>query len=187
MTLSSDNFTNKFTSSPHTPRLIVCLPAPHISEVEWYLLADSGKGEAYKGTGQILCVHLISHSFKVILLPCVLFNLRREKQGWKCCMWRWRRKKKQPTLLSNSSPMWFADDPLQNISLVIRCWSIIFMTWEQFFDRSKHLFNVKPQKRWTDFSWQVTIKYDVPKWLETVMEVFLRTKMSEFPKECSVW
>lgn len=29
---------------------------------EWYLLTDSGEGEAHKGTGQILCVHLISHA-----------------------------------------------------------------------------------------------------------------------------
>lgn len=54
-----------------------------------YLLTDGGEGEAHKGTGQVLCVHLISHSFKVILLPRVLLNLtertgnRRGNEIWK--------------------------------------------------------------------------------------------------------
>lgn len=112
---------------------------------EWYLLTDSREGEAHKGTGQILCVHLIGHSFKVILLPCVLLNLTK-KQARKCHMWRLRKGRiKQHCFPSNpSNPMWSADVLPHNISLVIISWSIIFMTWEQFFDRSKHLFNFEP-------------------------------------------
>lgn len=140
---------------------------------EWYLLADHGEGEAYKGTGQILCVHLISHSFKVILLPCVLLDLIKKKK-WNREMShvlvkkKKVRKKKKNSFPSKSSLIWSADVPLHNISLVIISWSIIFMTWEQFFDRSKHLFNSKPQRTLNRFHMTChTIKYDVPEWLKT--------------------
>lgn len=139
---------------------------------EWYLLADHGEGEAYKGTGQILCVHLISHSFKVILLPCVLLDLIKKKIETGKCHMCWLRKKskkkKKNSFPSKSSLIWSADVPLHNTSLVIISWSIIFMTWEQFFDRSKHLFNSKPQRTLNRFHMTChTIKYDVPEWLKT--------------------
>lgn len=72
-----------FSNISESPQTLVCLTSitiPNNWEVEWNLLADSGEGEAYKGTRQVLCVHLISHSFKVILLPCVLLNLTKNKK-----------------------------------------------------------------------------------------------------------
>lgn len=41
-----------------------------------YVLANYWEGQTHKGTRQILCVHFIGHSFKVVLLPCVLLNLQ---------------------------------------------------------------------------------------------------------------
>lgn len=89
----TDVFNNLWNSQPYNPTLIFFWSFFFLSYLplivvflikEWYLLAHSGEGEAYKGTGQIFCVHLISHSFKVILLPCVLLNLIKSETG-KCC------------------------------------------------------------------------------------------------------
>lgn len=41
-----------------------------------YLLTNYWERQAHKGTRQILSVHLIGYSFQVILLPCVLLNLK---------------------------------------------------------------------------------------------------------------
>lgn len=48
----------------------------------FYVLANYWEGQTHKGTGQVLCVHFIGYSFKVILLPCILLNLQQNKEGY---------------------------------------------------------------------------------------------------------
>lgn len=85
--------------------------------------------------------------------------------------------------------MWSAQcGPPHNIRLVIISWSIIFMTWEQFFDRDKHLFNFLATDTMNWFHMKCHSKIWCARTTEnTLMEVFLWTKTSEFPGECAVF
>lgn len=110
---------NLWNSNPKCSYSSSCLHCrgishPPVEFAERYLLADGGEREAHKGTGQILCVHLIRHAFQIILLPCVLFNLAKDnKHVHVTCEGNEGEKKKSSKVVfpSTDCPIWPADVP----------------------------------------------------------------------------